>query len=64
VPKTEEDKKSASKIIDNVKTLLEQKTLDNTNSENIQKIIDTSVYDLFKISEEHRKHIKKKLIIL
>ena len=64
VPKTEEDKKSASKIIDNVKTLLEQKNLDNPNSENIQKIIDTSVYDLFKISEEHRKHIKKKLIIL
>jgi len=57
VPKTEEEKKCASIIIENVKKMLNLRNLDNSTSKNIQKIIDTSVYDSFKISEESRRYI-------
>jgi hypothetical protein len=58
VPKTEEDKKCAFKITKNVKKMLNLRNLDNPTSKNIQKIIDTSVYDLFKIPEENRRYIE------
>jgi len=57
LPKTEEDKKSAFIIIDNVKKMLNLKNLDSNTSKEIQKKIDTIVYDLFNISEENRKYI-------
>jgi len=57
VPKTDEDKKNASIIIENVIKMLNHKNLDSHTSNNIQKIIDTSTYDLFKIAEENRRYI-------
>ena len=57
IPNIEEDKLSASIIIDNVKNILNLNNSESSVGRLIQKTIDTSVYDLFDISEENRKYI-------
>ena len=57
IPKNQGDKKSASIIIDNVAKMLNLNNHESNVGKEIQKTIDTSVYDLFDISEENRKYI-------
>ncbi|MFX1470608.1 MAG: Eco57I restriction-modification methylase domain-containing protein, partial [Promethearchaeota archaeon] len=53
IPISEKEKAIAKKIIEKVKHLLDE----SNNIEYSEKIIDSLVFDLYQISEEHRNHI-------